>query len=69
MSNLLNIQPRESLQIGRMLVSNPVERRVHLRQPPSLGWPHPRGNPGPTSNPSFPEARGTLLEDIVGWGF
>lgn len=27
MSNLLNIQPRESLQMGRMLVSNPVRER------------------------------------------
>lgn len=30
MSNLLNIQPRESLQMGKMLVSNPVEGKAQL---------------------------------------
>lgn len=45
MSSLLNIQPKESLQIGRMLVSNPVRRQADI----------------PQLNPGMPPAQGSRL--------
>lgn len=78
MSNLLNIQPRESLQMGRMLVSNPAERRAHVSGHQAWSGLTQEAAQGPPT-PSSPEAlslqglvsgatESTLLEDTIAVG-
>lgn len=69
MSNLLNIQPRESLQMGRMLVSNPAKGKAPVSCHRLVHAPGGGRGPIPATSflrlfPSVGTVSGTLLEYV-----